>query len=571
MNMKKTLAILISFCMLLGGTIVQADNISQVIGDGNTVVFVDVPENYWAKNEIQYFASREIVSGNGDGTFAPESGVTREQFCKMLVLTFNAPLATSNSPIFSDVNVDRWSYPYIEVCKDFLTGYANPFGGLPAFHPEEYATREDIAVALVRMMGLTDSDVDDPNYANRTFHDAGNISPQLLKYVSLAAERGLISGYPDGTFGPTQGITRAETVVLLNRATKQAITNINAELQLSANVIYSTDGKTATINIEAEEGTKVTVDGESVNMNDNYYGSYEGNHVYTFDSEGSKTFTVEATKAGKTKTITVIAKYEIGVPMLSITQCPTTSDKLTATISGTVQDTNDSSPLVTINGKSISVWGNGQWSTIVDLTEGDNEFIIVATNNLGKTTTEKRTISFGVGAPALMITNCPTTSETETAIIKGTVKDTNDRSPLVTVNGKSISVWGNGQWSATVDLTEGDNEFIIIATNNLGKTTTEKRTISFDVSAPTLKITYCPSTSDEKKITIEGKVKDTNDSSPMVTLNGKSISVWGNGQWSATVDLTEGDNEFIIVATNNLGKTSTIEKVITYNAPVVEE
>ena len=110
------------------------------------------------------------------------------------------------------------------------------------------------------------------------------ISPNILAYVSIACERGLISGYPDGTFGPTKGITRAETVVLLNRATKQAVTNINSELEISANVIYSSDKKTATINIVAEEGTTVTVNGESVKMSSNYYGEYEGNYVYKFET-----------------------------------------------------------------------------------------------------------------------------------------------------------------------------------------------------------------------------------------------------------------------------------------------
>ena len=29
-----------------------ADNVSQIIGDGNTVVFIDVPSDYWAKDQI---------------------------------------------------------------------------------------------------------------------------------------------------------------------------------------------------------------------------------------------------------------------------------------------------------------------------------------------------------------------------------------------------------------------------------------------------------------------------------------------------------------------------------------
>ena len=75
--------------------------------------FADIPDGYWAKDEIEAFASRGIVNGV-NGNFLPEDGLTREQFCKMLVLTFDSPLETPDTPSFSDLNEDRWSYPYVE-------------------------------------------------------------------------------------------------------------------------------------------------------------------------------------------------------------------------------------------------------------------------------------------------------------------------------------------------------------------------------------------------------------------------------------------------------------------------
>ena len=375
-----------------------ADNVSQIIGDGNTVLFIDVPDNYWAKNQIDYFARQGIVSGYKDGSFHPEAGVTREEFCKLLVSTFRQSLETPSSPTFADVEENRWSYPYVEVCKDFLTGYANPFGGLPSFHPTEYATREDIAVALVRMMGFTDSDANDKNYAERKFYDGSSISPNLVPYVSIACEKGLISGYPDGSFGPSQGITRAETVVLLNRATKQAVTNINADLQMSADVIYSTDGKTATINVIAEEGTTVTVNGETVKMSSNYDDEYEGNYVYKFETEGTKDFVVAGKRAGKTKTVYLTAKYEIGAPTLTIKQQSQSVSEKEFTLSGTAKD-DKSSVSVTVNGKSINLGGyrndydNDAWSADYTLEEGENTFTVTATNENGKQTTKTVTVT----------------------------------------------------------------------------------------------------------------------------------------------------------------------------------
>ena len=583
MKMKKFFSVITMLAVLLSlSTTAFADNVSQIIGNGNTVVFIDVPNNHWAKAQIDYFAQKGIIAGYKDGSFRPGANVTREEFCKLLVSTFNQKLETPSTPTFSDVAESKWSYPYVEACSDFLTGYANPFGGRPAFHPTEYATREDIAVALVRMMGYTDNDANDAYYAERKFLDGSSISPSLLPYVSIACEKGLISGYPNGTFGPAKGITRAETVALLNRATKQAVTNINEDLNMSTELLYGDDQETVTINICADAGTTVTVNGEAVKMSNNY-GGYEGNYVYEFETEGTKDFTIEGKRAGKTKTINLTAKYEIGAPVLKITECPATSDTETVTIRGTVKDTNDSSPVVTVNGKSVNVdyrYSSGGWRYETTLKEGNNDFTIVATNSLGKATTVKKTINFGVGAPTLKITECPATSNAETVTISGTVSDTNDSSPTVTVNGSKVNVgsvyyssgkW-SGKWSYKATLKEGNNDFTIVATNSLGKATTVKKTINFGVGAPTLKITECPATSNAETVTISGTVSDTNDSSPTVTVNGSKVNVgsvyyssgkW-SGRWSYKATLKEGDNDFTIIATNSLGKTTTEKRTINF-------
>ena len=573
MKMKKFFSVITMLAVLLSlSTTAFADNVSQIIGNGNTVVFIDVPNNHWAKAQIDYFAQKGIIAGYKDGSFRPGANVTREEFCKLLVSTFNQKLETPSTPTFSDVAESKWSYPYVEACSDFLTGYANPFGGRPAFHPTEYATREDIAVALVRMRGYTDNDANDAYYAERKFLDGSSISPSLLPYVSIACEKGLISGYPNGTFGPAKGITRAETVALLNRATKQAVTNINEDLNMSTELLYGDDQETVTINICADAGTTVTVNGEAVKMSNNY-GGYEGNYVYEFETEGTKDFTIEGKRAGKTKTINLTAKYEIGAPVLKITECPATSDTETVTIRGTVKDTNDSSPVVTVNGKSVNVdyrYSSGGWRYETTLKEGNNDFTIVATNSLGKATTVKKTINFGVGAPTLKITECPATSNAETVTISGTVSDTNDASPTVTVNGSKVNVdygyYTSGRWSYKATLKEGDNDFTIIATNSLGKTTTEKRTINFGVGAPTLKITECPAISDTETVTISGTVSDTNDDSPTVTVNGSKVNVgygyYTSGRWSYEATLKEGDNDFTIIAANNFGKTTTEKRTI---------
>ena len=569
--MKKLLSLLLATMIIIGvPSMAFADNVSQIIGDGNTVVFVDVPANHWAKAQIEYFANQGIVDGYTDGSFKPEAGVTREEFCKLLVSTFKQPLETPATSTFADVAENRWSYPYIEVCRDFLTGYANPFGGLPSFHPTEYATREDIAVALVRMMGFTDKDASNPNYAAYNFRDGGNISPNILAYVSIACERGLIDGYPDGNFGPTKGITRAETVVLLNRATKQAVTNINAELEMTASVLYSEDGKTATINIVAEEGTTVTVNGETVKMSSNYYGEYEGNYVYKFEAEGSKDFAVEGKRGGKTKIVNVTAKYEIGAPTLTLNQNNQTVTDKEFKLSGKATDEN-SSVSVTVNGESVNVNYYNEWSKSYTLTEGENNFEVIATNENGKQTKKSITVTYTVGAPTLTLNQRNQTVTTKEFKLSGKATDEN-YSVSVTVNGESVNVNYYNEWSKSYTLTEGENNFEIIATNEKGKQTKKTITITFKVGNPKIQFINCPESTKKNSITIKGKITGTNEGA-MLFIDDEEVYVNYSGEFTKNLTLKEGTNTFKFRAVNDYGKEDTITKTIIYTpeSDVTEE
>ncbi len=539
-----------------------ANNVSQINGNGNTVIFIDIPSDYWAKEQIDYFAEQGIVSGYEDGSFHPESGVTREEFCKLLASTFGQALDIPDDPTFTDVPESRWSYPYVEVCSEFLTGYANPFGGKPSFHPSEYANREDIAVALVRMMGFTDSDASNKNYAAQKFNDGSKISPSLMPYVSIACEKGLISGYPNGNFEPMRGITRAETVVLLNRATKQAVTNINADLEITADVLYSDSGKVATIKITAEQGTTVTVNGETVKMSSNYSEQYEGNYVYKFEQEGSKKFNVEAKKAGKTKKINLTAKYEIQAPTLTVDQKSQTVTKKDFKLSGTARDANYRTT-VTVNGEVVDLeWT--KWEKSYTLKEGENVFKVVATNENGKSTEKTITVTFEPSAPQITIKGVPEVTQESELYVSGTVEDASGDVELY-INDKQVSLERGNRFDVSLNLTKGYNTFIFRAVNVYGKSKTVSKTVRYasEVKAPKLEVDDVSPEVGDSMITISGNVSDSDDDGVKVYVNDKKIKT-GSGRFSTKVELDPGSNSIIIVAENSFGKTTTVVKKVKY-------
>jgi hypothetical protein len=49
---------------------------------------------------------------------------------------------------------------------------------------------------------------------------------QDSKIMAAAVEAGYIKGYKDGTFRPTEGVTRAEAIILLNKlSNREALTD----------------------------------------------------------------------------------------------------------------------------------------------------------------------------------------------------------------------------------------------------------------------------------------------------------------------------------------------------------
>ena len=53
-----------------------------------TPTFTDVPKSFWGYMSIEKAAENKWISGNPDGTFAPNANVTYAQFCVMLVSAF---------------------------------------------------------------------------------------------------------------------------------------------------------------------------------------------------------------------------------------------------------------------------------------------------------------------------------------------------------------------------------------------------------------------------------------------------------------------------------------------------
>jgi hypothetical protein len=212
------LTILFVFAVPVYGTNTDSDNGKKTKTDNGE--FSDVPKGHWAYEAIRWMVENKIVEGTGANMFQPSRQVTREEFAKMLVLTLDLSLVNPSQGSFLDIKKGGWQYKYIETAKPYLTGFRTSSGDY--FHPSDPAVREDMAVALVKALGLSGETADLSLLSQ--FSDASQISENLKKYVAIAVKHKLIQGYEENgkrQFAPKEGLNRASAAVLLYNSLKE--------------------------------------------------------------------------------------------------------------------------------------------------------------------------------------------------------------------------------------------------------------------------------------------------------------------------------------------------------------
>ena len=168
--------------------------------------FRDLDQTPWAKEEITYLSNEGIINGYGNGYFGPKDPITRAQAAMMLVNDLYPNAEAQEDPGFYDLSRDSIYYNAIAVAaqKGLVSGY--PDG---TYKPDAYIKRNEAAFLIDRAYNVK------RNYGeNVFFSDVGdNWSTGAIKDL---ASQGIINGYTDGTFRPSQSINRAEFSVVLS-------------------------------------------------------------------------------------------------------------------------------------------------------------------------------------------------------------------------------------------------------------------------------------------------------------------------------------------------------------------
>ena len=176
--------------------------------------YADVSPAEWYGAAIDYADVRALMNGTGDGAFSPSSTLTRAMFVTILGRMAGVQEDGYSGSSFSDVESGSWYAPYVE--WGAKNGIVNGMGeGI--FAPDSPVTREQMAALITRYADAAGYDLPAGVSAVAAFRDAGSISGWAFESVERMRQTGLLSGDPQGNFNPLNGATRAEAATVFMR------------------------------------------------------------------------------------------------------------------------------------------------------------------------------------------------------------------------------------------------------------------------------------------------------------------------------------------------------------------
>ena len=119
-----------------------------------TLPFNDI-ENHWAKNEIIDFANKGYLNGRSDGKFYPNDTITRAEFVKVINKMFG--LTKTSGVTFTDVPNGYWAKNEIDIAV--TNGVAKGYGE-GEFKPDAPITRQEAIKMIANYLKISDTNHD---------------------------------------------------------------------------------------------------------------------------------------------------------------------------------------------------------------------------------------------------------------------------------------------------------------------------------------------------------------------------------------------------------------------------
>ncbi|HYP39311.1 MAG TPA: SBBP repeat-containing protein [Chloroflexia bacterium] len=168
------------------------------------VSFTDVPQGSTFYDDVHCMACRGHVQGYADGTFRPNSSVTRGQLAKM-VSNAAGLSKTHTNQTFEDVQPESVFYPFIErlASRGIIGGYPCGEANEPCIAPDNrpyFRPNTDVTRAQTSKIVSIAARLAAPPLGSQTFEDVPPTYP-FYEWIESMAVGGIIAGHPCGGEG----------------------------------------------------------------------------------------------------------------------------------------------------------------------------------------------------------------------------------------------------------------------------------------------------------------------------------------------------------------------------------
>lgn len=184
--------------------------------------------DHWASESLDDFVSADLLKGikdqNGNVLVYPNKTITRAEFTALLVRALDLKQPVGTPKLFKDVKPGDWYYNAVQIGSSY--GFVGGFDD-GRFLPNEEVKRDQIASMIVRAFA---SNIKFGTGTPKTFTDVPNYWAK--KAITDASALGIVVGKTASEFKPNLSATRAEAVVMLDRALHKETINMptNSEL-----------------------------------------------------------------------------------------------------------------------------------------------------------------------------------------------------------------------------------------------------------------------------------------------------------------------------------------------------
>ena len=180
-------------------------------------VFAKAIADSWAKPSVTAMEKANLIPGALKDDADLTKNVSREEFAELITTYYNAVEKQTSIPSPSESKFTDTKNPLIVMANKL-----GIVGGYPdgSFKPYNNITRQEIAVmanqAEKQLTGIGQTKNVDK------FSDKAKIADWAKESVGSLSKAGGIGGYPDGTFKPTNNMTKQEAIALVSNLAVKA-------------------------------------------------------------------------------------------------------------------------------------------------------------------------------------------------------------------------------------------------------------------------------------------------------------------------------------------------------------